>query len=129
MSQENPGSADRVSSPQRIPGDTKRASGTESGAAIPPRRYSASRTRHHVDFFCEAPEAERVNLVGDFNGWDLAATPMKRLPDGRWMTSLDLHHGHHRYVFMVDGTPTLDPRASGMARNERNERVSLIAVS
>jgi len=129
MSQENPGSAGPVSFPQQIPDDTKCASGRESGAAIPPRRYSASRTRHHVDFFCEAPEAERVNLVGDFNGWDLAATPMKRLPDGRWMTSLDLHHGHHRYVFMVDGTARLDPRASGMARNERNERVSLIAVS
>ncbi len=31
-----------------------------------------------------APHAQRVALVGDFNGWDTAATPMDRLPDGTW---------------------------------------------
>lgn len=29
-----------------------------------------------------APHAQRVALVGDFNGWDIDATPMDRLPDG-----------------------------------------------
>ena len=91
--------------------------------------YSARRTRHQVDFFCDAPEAQNVQLVGDFNGWDLAATPMQRMPDGRWMATLELHHGHHQYLFMVDGTPRLDPKASGITRNDRNERVSLVAVS
>lgn len=38
-------------------------------------RYSAKRTRHRVQFFCDAPNAESVRLVGDFNCWDLAATP------------------------------------------------------
>jgi hypothetical protein len=45
------------------------------------------------------------------------------------MTSIPVHHGHHRYVFLVDGKPMLDPRAQGIARNDQNERVSLIAVS
>jgi len=54
---------------------------------------------------------------------------MRRSPDGRWMASLELPHGHHQYLFLVDGTPTLDPNVSGIARNDRNERVSLIAVS
>jgi hypothetical protein len=54
---------------------------------------------------------------------------MRRMPDGRWMASLELHHGHHSYLFIVDGQPRLDPKASGIARNSRNERVSLIAVS
>ena len=92
-------------------------------------RYSAQRTRHHVDFFCDAPGAKSVKLVGDFNGWDAGATPMRRMPDGRWMASLELHHGHHRYVFLVDGAPLLDPEASGVARNDANQPVSLIAVS
>ncbi len=91
--------------------------------------YSARRTRHHVDFPCNAPEAQNVQLVGDFNGWDHTATPMQRMPDGRWIATLELHHGRHQYLFMVDGTPRLDPKASGIARNERNERVSLVAVS
>jgi 1,4-alpha-glucan branching enzyme len=81
-----------------------------------------------VDFFCDAPEAQSVRLVGDFNGWDLAAIPMRRMPDGRWMASLELHHGHHQYLFVVNGTPRLDPKASGIARNDRNERVSLVTV-
>ncbi len=101
----------------------------ERGSTESQRPYSARRQRHHVTFFCDAPEAESVRLVGDFNGWDLTATPMQRLLDGRWMASLELHHGHHQYLFVVDGKPVLDPNASGVTRNDRNERVSLIAVS
>lgn len=96
---------------------------------VPPRRYSASRTRHRVNFFCDAPQAESVRIVGDFNGWDLAANPMHRTPDGRWMASLELHHGHHRYWFVVDGIPALDPRAAGVARLEGGKPASLVAVS
>jgi len=101
----------------------------KSDQAAPPGRYSARRTLHHVNFFCDAPGASCVCLVGDFNRWDLAATPMLRTPDGRWMAGLELPHGHHRYLFVADGKPQLDPHATGMVRNERNERVSLIAVS
>ena len=32
-----------------------------------------------------APHAQRVALVGDFNGWDTASAPMDRLPDGTWV--------------------------------------------
>ena len=91
--------------------------------------YSAGRTRHHVNFFCRAPDAKQVCLVGDFNQWQSTANPMQRMPDGCWLASLELTHGHHRYLFLVDGRPVLDPRANGFVRNDRNERVSLIAVS
>ena len=90
---------------------------------------SARRTLHHVSFFCDAPGASYVCLVGDFNRWDLAATPMLQTLDGRWMAGLELPHGHHRYLFVADGKPQLDPNATGVVRNERNERVSLMAVS
>jgi len=92
-------------------------------------RYSARYNLHQVDFFCDAPEAQSVRLVGDFNGWDVAATPMQRMADGRWMASLELPHGHHQYLFLVDGAPKLDPNANGIARNDLDERVSLVAVS
>jgi len=101
----------------------------ERGSTESQRTYSARRQQHHVSFFCDAPGAKTVTPTGDFNGWDPAATPMYRTPDGRWMASLELHHGHHRYLFLVDGKPTLDPNASGITRNDRNERVSLLAVS
>ena len=91
--------------------------------------YTAQRTRHHVNFFCHAPDAAHVSLIGDFNDWQPEATPMRRMPDGNWMASLELPHGYHQYQFLVDGKPVLDPKASGRARNERNEAVSLVPVS
>lgn len=92
-------------------------------------RYSAKRNLHRVNFFCRAAHAKQVSLVGDFNHWNPEAAPMHRTPDGRWMASLELPHGYHQYLFLVDGQPVLDPTATGKARNERNEPVSLIAVS
>ena len=80
-----------------------------------------------VNFFCAAPNAQRVELAGDFNHWH--PFPMQRTLDGWWLASVELTHGHHLYRFLVDGRPTLDPRASGIARDEQGERVSLIAVS
>jgi len=95
----------------------------------PPRGQPARRVLHLVDFFCRAPQAQSVSLVGDFNQWDPQAHPMTRMPDGGWVIRLELPHGHHQYLFLVDGTPTLDPNAMGRVHNERNETVSLIAIS
>jgi 1,4-alpha-glucan branching enzyme len=92
-------------------------------------RSPAGRSLHHVSFFCEANGAGQVLLVGDFNQWNPNATPMNRMPDGQWMASLELPRGHHQYLFLVGGKPQLDPNASGTTHTERNEPVSLIAVS
>jgi 1,4-alpha-glucan branching enzyme len=95
----------------------------------PQHRYSAKRMAKPVNFICIAPGAKSVTLIGDFNDWDPIAYPMKRQPDGAWIVQIPLNHGHHHYQFLVDGKPTLDPRAQGIARNEQNEKVSLLAVS
>lgn len=92
-------------------------------------RYSAARNLHRANFYCKAPSATKVSLVGDFNNWDPAATPMNRMPDGAWMVGVELGHGYHQYYFLVDDKPTLDPHASGKSRNQRKEEVSLIAIS
>jgi hypothetical protein len=39
------------------------------------------------------------------------------------MASVELSHGHHQYVFLVDGKPVPNPNASGKTRHERNEPV------
>ena len=92
-------------------------------------RYSARRMAKPVNFFCLAPEARQVSIVGDFNGWRPEAHPMQRQPDGGWVLQVPLHHGHHLYQFLVDGEPVLDPRAQGVGRTARSERASLLAVS
>lgn len=88
--------------------------------------YSARNTAKPANFYCWAPNAKTVYLVGDFNSWDPTAFPMMRRHDGWWFAQLLLCHGHHGYVFMVDGSPMLDPQATGVTRNEN---VSLMAVS
>ena len=82
-----------------------------------------------INFICNAPQAQSVSLVGDFNGWDPKAHPMKQMPDRAWLLTVEMKHGHHRYAFLVDGQLVLDPRAQGITRNDQGERVSLVPVS
>ncbi len=82
-----------------------------------------------LNFICHAHEAKSVSLVGDFNQWNAAAHPMRRMPDRSWLLNVELKHGHHRYAFLVDGKLTLDPHAQGITRNDHGERVSLVPVS
>jgi 1,4-alpha-glucan branching enzyme len=94
-----------------------------------PQRMIARKTLRGVNFVCFAPQAQSVSWVGDFNQWSASSHPMKRMPDGAWAISIEMNHGHHRYAFLVDGALTLDPRAQGVTRNDRGERVSLVPVS
>jgi len=82
-----------------------------------------------VNFVCNAPQAKSVALVGDFNHWNATANAMKQMADHSWLLTVELKHGHHRYAFLVDGVLTLDPRAQGITRNDKGERVSLVPVS
>ena len=67
--------------------------------------------------------------MGAFNHWDPRSHPMRKYPDGAWRLNVNLSHGHHQYLMIVDGQPILDPRSHGIARNHKNERVSIVAVS
>ena len=91
--------------------------------------FMAKETIKPANFYCIAPSAESVYLVGDFNAWNPTSHPMRRREDGWWFTEVLLKHGHHQYRFLVDNQPVLDPKSMGTVRNERNEKVSLVAVS
>jgi 1,4-alpha-glucan branching enzyme len=82
-----------------------------------------------INFICHAPQAQSVSLVGDFNNWEPNTHPMKQMPDRAWLLTVELKHGHHRYAFLVDGQLVLDPRAQGITRNDKGERVSMVPVS
>ena len=90
-------------------------------------RYSAQNTHKPVNFYCAAPYAKSVSIVGDFNHWQ--PFPMQKSVDGWWVIQVHLTHGHHQYRFLVDDQPVLDPHATGIVRDDLGERVSLIAVS
>ena len=93
------------------------------------KRPSAKKMVKPVSFILMAPEARSVAVVGDFNAWDPDANLLQRRIDGGWSTLVELPHGHHRYQFLVDGEPTLDPCARGTSRLYKHQLASLVAVS
>jgi 1,4-alpha-glucan branching enzyme len=91
--------------------------------------YSAKDMAKPVHFYYAKPDAKSVSLIGDFNKWRPNAHPLRRREDGWWFVEAALTHGHHQYLFLVDGVPTLDPRAAGTAQVDGFPKASLIAVS
>ena len=66
-------------------------------------------TRNKEAFSLFAPEAESVELVGDFTNWEENPISLKRGKDGTWKTTLTLEPGAHEYRFKVDGEWRNDP--------------------
>ena len=56
-----------------------------------------------VTFSLRAAHAREVSLLGDFNNWDAAATPMKPDKNGIWKSTLILSSGRYEFKFLVDG--------------------------
>src|SRR5690349_11385988 len=69
---------------------------TMARTSPPSAALGAESAERHVEFVFVAPTARNVSLVGDFNGWDATATPMRRT-DGRttWSVSVPLAAGRH----------------------------------
>ncbi|UCG53767.1 MAG: glycogen-binding domain-containing protein [Candidatus Latescibacterota bacterium] len=61
-----------------------------------------------VIFSLEAPGAENVYLVGDFNNWNPTYEKLDKT-DGRFERYLYLLPGTYRYKFVVDGNWIVDP--------------------
>lgn len=64
----------------------------------------------HID--AATPDTATVSVVGDFNGWDDDAHPMKRVQDGAWTAVLELPPGDYDYMIRVDGIDHRDPFAA-----------------
>jgi len=48
--------------------------------------------------------AQTVHLVGDFNNWDMQATPMKKMKDGSFQIALELESGKsYQFRYLIDG--------------------------
>ena len=83
-----------------------------------------------VKFVLVAPQAARVAVVGDFNRWDVAATPMTTHgADGTWTVYVPLEPGLHTYSFVVDGTHFVaDPSAPVAPGDDFGHRSSVVFV-
>lgn len=108
------------------------ATATGEFPAIPPAPPVA-RGRDTVfvtRFMLVAPGAKDVSLVGDFNGWDHAATPLAKVArSGVWTVELPLSAGRYSYAFLVDGHRwTADPGAPPALGDDFGEPSSVVTV-
>lgn len=62
------------------------------------------------------PNAVKVALKGNFNGWNQAATPLKQ-DDDTWSANLILEPGLYEYLVVEDGKEMLDPNNANKKDN------------
>jgi len=85
----------------------------------------------HVQFVLVAPDAKKVAVVGDFNGWDAShsAYQAQHRGGGVWAVLATVPVGHHRYSFVVDDSVWVaDPTAPRVVDNDFGTTNSAIVV-
>ena len=70
------------------------------------KTYLTNRPAVKVTFFLPqeaAPDAKKVAIVGDFNGWDRNANTMKKQKDGSFSLTLELpSNKEYRFKYLID---------------------------
>jgi len=85
----------------------------------------------HVQFVLVAPDAKKVAVVGDFNGWDAShlGYQAQHRGGGVWSVMAAVPVGHHRYSFIVDDSLWVaDPSAPRVVDNDFGTTNSAIVV-
>jgi len=106
---------------------------TQTSPALQPVEGAAERAelRVPVQFVLDAREAAgatTLHVVGDFNDWDVSATPMS-LEQGVWSASLPITPGRHVYAFVVDGARWIaDPRTPQTKDADFGRPMSVVIV-
>lgn len=95
-------------------GRDRHATGQPTAVAALPRQLPASDTV--ITFVFPAGDAAKVSVVGDFNQWNAAATPMARVGNSDyWSVTVPMSVGRHLYSFLAvskDGEKwSADPHA------------------
>ena len=84
----------------------------------------------HVQVIFELPActwADRIFLVGEFNEWNVTATPMQQDRDGVWRATLHLPCGrHYEFRYLVDGQWMTDYHADNFVTNAYGTKNSIV---
>lgn len=86
-----------------------RASGTQPLFRVPPsvRAARAGDDQWKVTFTLDAQHAagaQRVQVAGDFTGWQGQALTMQRQANGNWVATTQVPQGRRLYKFILDGS-------------------------
>jgi 1,4-alpha-glucan branching enzyme len=73
--------------------------------------------------------SEPVSVLGDFNGWDPLAHPLKKRTNGTRSASVEIPSGHYHFKYLAaDGTWFCDPDVTETGLNEYQEMNSVFTV-
>lgn len=96
-------------------------------------RKQPSPNPEHVRVGFEMPAiiwADRVYLVGDFNGWDVTATPMHQDRDGYWRAYLDLPaNRRYQFRYWINGQWYTDHAADGFQGDSPHTIASVVETT
>jgi 1,4-alpha-glucan branching enzyme len=71
------------------------------------KQYLRNKTVCKVTFILPkeaAQKAKTVHLVGEFNNWNMDATPMKKMREGLFQVALTLPAGrNYQFRYLIDG--------------------------
>jgi 1,4-alpha-glucan branching enzyme len=82
-----------------------------------------------VTFTFRCNTSRQVHVVGDFNNWDAASTPMQQGDDGMWYVTMKLPPGRHEFRYHEEGRGWhTDYAAFGVSRNEFGGFNSIVEV-
>jgi hypothetical protein len=110
-----------------VSADIDRAAQPIAKAIFPPKAVPPQ----HVQFVLVAPDAKKVAVVGDFNGWDPShsAYQAQHRGGGVWSVTAPVPLGHHRYSFVIDDSLWVaDPTAPRVVDNDFGTTNSAIVV-
>jgi hypothetical protein len=109
----------------------RRSSTPESDLALASRHAESAADARSVRLRLAAPASSQVAVVGDFNDWDPAATPLHPTGDGdTWIVELRLKPGRYHYTFLVDGRRwERDPSEPPVPDSDFGAPMSVLTVS
>jgi len=81
-----------------------------------------------VEFSFFRPQAVRVHLAGDFNGWHEGELPMARTAGGYWRARMRLPAGEFKFRYLADGEWFVDYAAFGIEPGDNGVVDSVIRV-
>jgi len=79
-------------------------------------------------FWIEAPQADSVFVVGDFNNWSPNENSKLEKINGVWAKRMSLDKGLHQYRFVIDGKWLEDPHNPNKAVNPYGELNSVVDI-
>ena len=83
------------------------------------KQYLKNNSICKVTFSIVAKEAGNVSVIGDFNGWNTKADPLKKLKNGSFKGTVDLQKGQsYEFRYAVDGDYVNDEEADDYLWND-----------